>query len=609
MSEQKKDIYNKSEKAIDVDVYSSNALTTVLPQIIIQINSLGGDFDREKQSLEELGERLRHGYYHLAVLGQFKRGKSTFLNALIGQDLLPSSIVPLTAIPTFIRYSALPSVVIHFNDDRQEKSFAVKNIQEAKNILSSFVTEESNPKNKLGVLEAELLYPADILSKGVVFIDTPGIGSTFRHNTEATLNFLPQCDAALFLVSSDPPITEVEVAFLKEVKQKISRLFFVLNKADYLDEDERKTALGFFKQVLKEQVGFDSGIDLFCVSAKQGLKAGLNYDSSLWEISGMESVRSHLIDFCAHEKAIALSEAVSRKAVDILERIAMRFRLMVSSLRMPLEDLEQRLAVFTEKVGEIEQEKTVAKDILTGDQKRMHELLEEKASALRDQSRKYLGGILAETVYRKDNRNVEESELQVVLAEAIPGYFEHEFGQMTNFFKQQRNKIFEKHQKRVESLMDSIRKTAAELFEIPYTPSGAFTPLKIAVAPYWVTHTWQASLLPVSLTFIDNLLSEQKRQKRILERLKEQVAQLVMSNVENLRWSLFQTIDREFISFCNMLDEQFRETVNVLHGVTCAALEKRKAHASEITQEVVRLENDTKKIEMLLEKIESLKER
>ena len=110
-----------------------------------------------------------------------------------------------------------------------------------------------------------MLCSTKILSKGIVLIDTPGIGSTFRHNTEVTLNFLPQCDAALFLVSADPPITEVEVEFLKHLKTKVSLIFFILNKIDYLDEEERQKVLNFFKQVLKEQAGYESDPIIFSV--------------------------------------------------------------------------------------------------------------------------------------------------------------------------------------------------------------------------------------------------------------------------------------------------------------------------------------------------------
>ena len=80
-----------------------------------------------------------------------------------------------------------------------------KDLDEFVDILHGIVTEEGNPKNRLGVLQVEILHPAPILQHGVVLIDTPGIGSTFTHNTAATLNFLPQCDAALFVVSATRP--------------------------------------------------------------------------------------------------------------------------------------------------------------------------------------------------------------------------------------------------------------------------------------------------------------------------------------------------------------------------------------------------------------------
>ena len=98
-------------------------------------------------------------------------------------------------------------------------------------IPEGFVTEEGNPKNRLGVEEVEILHPAPILQHGVVLIDTPGVGSTFTHNTRSTLNFLPQCDAALFVVSADPPLTEVETEFLKVVKSKVERLFSFSTKS------------------------------------------------------------------------------------------------------------------------------------------------------------------------------------------------------------------------------------------------------------------------------------------------------------------------------------------------------------------------------------------
>jgi predicted GTPase len=115
------------------------------------------------------------------------------------------------------------------------------------------VAEEANPRNQLKVARVELLYPAAILADGTVLIDTPGVGSTLSHNTEAARQVLPEYDAALFALSVDPPITEVELEYLDAVTAKVTRVFHVLNKVDYL-------ALG--------QIAHQPGsTDLLCVRA------------------------------------------------------------------------------------------------------------------------------------------------------------------------------------------------------------------------------------------------------------------------------------------------------------------------------------------------------
>jgi predicted GTPase len=90
--------------------------------------------------------------------------------------------------------------------------------------LTAFVTEEANPRNMLGVARVEVRLPSELLASGVVLIDTPGVGSTFQHNTAAANAVLEECDAALFVVSPDPPITEVEVQFLASVRQTVARI-------------------------------------------------------------------------------------------------------------------------------------------------------------------------------------------------------------------------------------------------------------------------------------------------------------------------------------------------------------------------------------------------
>ena len=163
--------------------------------------------------LDALQARMDEGLLRVAVLGQFKRGKSTLLNALLGAPLLPSGVIPVTAIPTFIRAGAEAKARISFLDGKAP--LLVSGESGIKQALDQHISETRNPHNRLQVEKVELEYPSDFLSRGILAVDTPGVGSTFLHNTQTAEAVLGECDAALFVLSADPPITEAEVNYLR----------------------------------------------------------------------------------------------------------------------------------------------------------------------------------------------------------------------------------------------------------------------------------------------------------------------------------------------------------------------------------------------------------
>jgi DNA phosphorothioation-dependent restriction protein DptG len=246
------------------------------------------------------------------------------------------------------------------------------------------VTEGGNPKNRLGVTEVDVVLPAPILSKGVVLIDTPGIGSTYRHNTQATLNFLQECDAALFLISADPPTTEVELEFLEQVRQKVPRLFFILNKVDYLSAEERDQALSFFREILVEHLEIEKDIPVFCTSARKGLEAKVKQNKEEWVESGLAELERHLIDFLVREKFSALSEAISRRTTDAVEAALMGVRIWLQALHLPEKTLEEKLLLFEKSLRQADQDRMIIQDILEGDKKRMTIFLETQSQTLRE---------------------------------------------------------------------------------------------------------------------------------------------------------------------------------------------------------------------------------
>lgn len=583
---------------------NSRDLPAILSSCIASIGTLGEGYGVIAGRLAELQRRLAEGRFHLAVLGQFKRGKSTLLNALLGEEVLPTAVVPLTAIPTFIHSGEERLARVYFQERDNPQQVEAEGPERLRDFLTDYVTETGNPNNKLGVSHVEVFHPASLLKKGVVLIDTPGIGSTFRHNTEATLNFLPQCDAALFLVSADPPITEVEVQFLRQVRSKVPRLFFILNKVDYLGDEDRHAALAFLEKVLREEVDVPRGTEIFPVSARQGLAGRIDGDDELWRVSGIPEVEHHLLDFLENEKGSALREAVSCKAADALDETLLRLRLAMRSLQMPLENLAQRMTILEAKIDEARREREQVSDLLSGDRRRMHQFLEEHTGQLRGEANEYLRGIVREALVR-DGQASEERVL-VALGEAIPGYFEHQVGQTAELFREQVAQILEPHQERADALIEGVRKTAAELFDVPYHAPESSDAFEMAHRPYWVKHKWTSSLIPIPTGLLDRSLPASARLKRTYKRLFGQVEELVVSNVENLRWATFQSIDQTFSQFGSALDERLAETIEATHGAIHAAMERRRSHSKEIADEEDKIQTATKDLEQLREELESL---
>jgi predicted GTPase len=143
-----------------------------------------------------------------------KRGKSSFINALLGAEILPTGVLPVTAVITKIRYGTVPNatVICSVGDLREQVD---------RSSLADYITEAGNPGNTKQVASVEIAYPSPFLESGIVFIDAPGIGSTHAHNTRTTESYLQHVDAGIVVLSVDPPIIEAESQFLRNLKEDV----------------------------------------------------------------------------------------------------------------------------------------------------------------------------------------------------------------------------------------------------------------------------------------------------------------------------------------------------------------------------------------------------
>jgi len=561
------------------------------------VGAMGPAYEIYVQKLNELEQRLSEGRFHLAVLGQVKRGKSTLINALLGEEVLPSSVIPLTAIPTFIQYGKQRQLRIKYLDDQEDiiLNSESKYLAEDKDFLDSpehllevqwlnkqlmdFVTEDHNPKNRKGVLQVEVTHPATIL-RDVVIIDTPGIGSTYRHNTEVTLNFLSQCDAAVFVVSVDPPITEIELAFLKNIKKELSKLFFVLNKVDYLTEDELSKALTFYKEVLIKEAGIDPSTPIFAISARKGLQAKISNDRQKWNESGLDKVSDYLLTFLAHEKSLVLKDAIGKKALDIFNQIYLQIELEIRSLELPLTELESKLSIFEKKIVETEQQRIHVQDILKGDQKRIKNLLEEHIRALHVPLCTRLLEIAEKAM--EDSPKDPERAAQKAVADIIPAWFNDELDNISEMMEHEIAARMKEQQQNVDNLVESIRKAASEVFEIPYHRAIAEHVYESIRKPYCVEYDQDSLFFQISPDLLERFMPAKMREKRIKKRMNNQIDKLVLRNLENLRWETLQNIDTTFRKLSHILDNNLAMTIEATYGTIRSALAERKMHEENV---------------------------
>lgn len=289
---------------------------------------------------DALAERAADGRFYVACVGQFKRGKSTLLNGLIGRAVLPAGVVPVTAVVTIVRHGPRLAARIRIGE-------AWRDI--APNELVEYVSEAENPDNAKGVAAAEVFVPSPLLATGMCLVDTPGIGSVFAANTEATRAFVRHIDAGLIVLGGDPPISGDELALVADVAAQVHDLVVVFNKADRFDAQERGEARRFTERVLAERLGRSIGT-IHDVSAADALRGDHSYDfeplvtrlSRLARDAGADLARA------AGERGAALLAGRLRAELDeeraALTRPLAETAARVAALTAALVDAERSLA-------------------------------------------------------------------------------------------------------------------------------------------------------------------------------------------------------------------------------------------------------------------------
>jgi GTP-binding protein EngB required for normal cell division len=238
--------------------------------------------DRLAAALERFGseineEDLRHfreareqlaGLFLLVIAGEFNSGKSSFINALLGERVLPEGVTPTTDRINLLRHGDVPS----------------------EELVEAYLLERRHP--------AELLRDLHI-------VDTPGTNAVIREHEELTRDFVPRSDLVLFVTSADRPFTESERGFLEQIRAWGKKILFVLNKIDLLpDPGERQQVIDFVRQNGEQLLG--EAPLVFAVSARLAKDARATGDEAGWAASGFAAVDDYLVNTLDQQERVRL---------------------------------------------------------------------------------------------------------------------------------------------------------------------------------------------------------------------------------------------------------------------------------------------------------------
>lgn len=178
----------------------------------------------------------------IAVFGRFKAGKTSLLNHFLEMDLLPVGVIPVTSVLTEVGYGPEAQASVHFLDGHAEPTDLEK--------IRSFIAESENPGNAKRVASVQIDLPCLESVRGIRFVDTPGLESVLKHNTETTLAWLPNVDLALVAVGVDPPLSQHDIELIKNLYQYTPHVALLLTKVDTLNAAELVEVKAFISERL-----------------------------------------------------------------------------------------------------------------------------------------------------------------------------------------------------------------------------------------------------------------------------------------------------------------------------------------------------------------------
>ena len=301
------------------------------------------------ENIDQLKSRLGRDTFKVMILGEFKRGKSTFINSLLGEEILPAFATPCTAVINEIKFAEEKSAVLHFRDDVKPEDVLIYTdevkahvntfssggqvppLQIDINDLEDYVTIPFEAEDERAALaqspytHAEIYWPLELCQNGVELIDSPGLNE-HSTRTAVTSDYLNKVDAVVFVMSGTAMASKSELDVIRTQVRPSGHehLFFVINRFDEIRERERPRVMKHAYSKLSPLTKLEQD-GIFFTSAFHALQGRLNNDLSKVEESGVPKFEEVLASYLVNDRfkikmfrpLVELSKAVSEAKLTV----------------------------------------------------------------------------------------------------------------------------------------------------------------------------------------------------------------------------------------------------------------------------------------------------
>lgn len=294
------------------------------------------------EKVTALEDDIRQDRYKILVLGEFKRGKSTLVNALLGRSILPMDVLPETATLNEVVYSEKPFVKVFYSNSLVEDGTLTPEF------LKRFSANAENSQAYL-VDKIQMGYPLPFLANNITLVDTPGVADLDETRCDVTYKILPEANAVIFLLDANTPLTQSERDFLVDrlLPQGVDNILFLLNKYDFIDEEEDAGLLEDVEDRLRsiltdsEEQELFSDIHILPISAKMALEGYLYENNNLIKTSGLNQVQNQLTQMLSKGSVEATKIASYRHKYEVLlQHIARKISEDITLQSLSLKELD-----------------------------------------------------------------------------------------------------------------------------------------------------------------------------------------------------------------------------------------------------------------------------